>query len=108
MARSKGPVILRNSEETNCKEGVSVPTGRRGFQRVGAGRSLPVTSRLRACVSFDPSRRWHAERSHSVEHAAPDFRLGPLIGQSPGVKAPTDDGLVAVHRGLDETSSIVP
>ena len=47
---------------------------------------------------MDPSRRRHAERRHSVEHAAPDFRLGPLIGQSPGVKAPTDDGLVGPNE----------
>ena len=62
---------------------------------------------LPASVSPDPSRRRHAECRHPVEHAAPDFRLGPLIGQSPGVKAPADDGLVAKHRGLDQASSIV-
>ena len=63
---------------------------------------------LLACGSSDPDGRRHAERSQPVEHVASDFRLGPLIGQSPGVKAPADDGLVAKHGGLDQTSSIVP
>lgn len=36
--------------------------------------------------------------SHPVEHIAPDFCLDPLIGQSPGLKAPAGDGLVAKHR----------
>jgi hypothetical protein len=36
--------------------------------------------------------------SHPVEHIAPDFCLGPLIGQSLGLKSPAGDGLVAKHR----------
>jgi hypothetical protein len=35
---------------------------------------------LPACVSADPDGDWHAETCHSVEHVAPDFCLGPLIG----------------------------
>ena len=66
-----------------------------------------VTYAVSGQISADPSRRRHAERRHPVEHAAPDFRLDPLIGQSPGGKAPADDGLVAKHRGLDQASSIV-
>jgi hypothetical protein len=49
----------------------------------------------------------HPERSHFVERGAPDFRLCPLIGQSPGVKSPADDRLVSKHRGLNQASSIV-
>src|SRR4051812_35000869 len=40
--------------------------------------------------------------SHSVDGVAGDFRFGSLIGQSPGMKTPADDGLVAIHRRLDE------
>ena len=44
---------------------------------------------------------------HPVEHVAPDFRLGPLIGQNPGVKSSADDGLVAKHRRLNQTPAII-
>jgi hypothetical protein len=45
--------------------------------------------------SFDSNRDWHAEAGHPVYDVAADFRLGPLIGQNPGVKSSADDGLVA-------------
>jgi hypothetical protein len=61
----------------------------------------------RPVESSDPGGRRHAECRHPVENVAPDFCFGPLIGQSPGIKAPADDGLVAKHRGLDQTPSIV-
>src|SRR5260221_14741736 len=44
----------------------------------------------------------HAEVGHSVEDAAADPCLSLMIGQSPGVKRPADDGLVSVHRGFNE------
>src|SRR5919199_2906388 len=59
------------------------------------------------CASDDAGGDWHAEPCHPVEHVAPDLRLGPLIGQSPGVKAPADDGLVSIHSGLGQASAIV-
>jgi NAD(P)-dependent dehydrogenase (short-subunit alcohol dehydrogenase family) len=42
-------------------------------------------------MSADPNSGWHAKRRHPVENVASDFCLGPLIGQSPGVKPPADD-----------------
>ncbi len=56
---------------------------------------------------FDPNRDWHAEAGHAVQDVAADFRLGPLIGQSPGMKAPTDDGHISIHRRLDQTAPAV-
>ena len=53
-------------------------------------------------VLFDTDQDRHAEACHSVERVAGDFGLGPLIGESPGVKTPADDGLVSVHRGFNE------
>lgn len=38
---------------------------------------------------------------HAIENIARDLRLCPLIGQTPGGGAPTDDGLVPKHPGLD-------
>jgi hypothetical protein len=35
---------------------------------------------LSVWVSADPGGDWHAETGHPVEHIAPDFCLGPLIG----------------------------
>src|SRR5271166_3504159 len=70
-------------------------------------RPLAAASPLAACVSADPSGGRHTEPCHPVKHVAPDFCLGPLIGQNPGVKTPADDGLVAKHRGLNQTSAII-
>jgi ATP-dependent DNA ligase len=60
-----------------------------------------------ACMSMDPGGGRHAEPRHSVEHVAPDFCLGLLIGQSSGLKSPADDGLVAKHRRFNQTPSII-
>src|ERR1700692_1641522 len=65
---------------------------------------LPSAS---AFVSAKPSGDWHAEPRHPIEHVAPDFCLGPLIGQSPGLKSPTYDSFVAKHRGFDQAAPIV-
>ena len=66
-----------------------------------------VTSPVSGSISVDPDGGRHAERRHHVENVAPDFCLGPLIGQSPGVESPANDVLVAEHGGLDQASSIV-
>jgi hypothetical protein len=47
----------------------------------------------RPVESSEPGGRRHAERRHPVEDVAPDFCFGPLIGQSPGIQAPVDNGL---------------
>jgi hypothetical protein len=60
-----------------------------------------------ACVSVDPGGGRHAEPRHSVEHGAPDFCLGLLIGQSSGLKPPADDGLVAKHRCFNQTPAVI-
>jgi hypothetical protein len=70
-------------------------------------RPLAAASPLAACVSADPSGGRHTEPCHLVEHVAPDFCLGPLIAQNPGVKTPADDGLVAIHRGFNQASAII-
>src|SRR4051794_23138116 len=49
----------------------------------------------------------HAETGHPVKRIAGDFGFDLLIGQSPGVETPTDDGLVAIHRRLHEAASAV-
>jgi hypothetical protein len=59
-------------------------------------------------LSFDTVGDRHAEASHSVEDVAGDFCFGLLIGQSPGMKAPADDGLVSIHHGFDEASPAIP
>src|SRR4051812_30803967 len=51
---------------------------------------------------FDTDGDRHAEAGHSVERVAGDFGLGLLIRQSPGMKTPADDGLVAIHRRFHE------
>src|SRR3954453_13455793 len=56
--------------------------------------------RLRALFDTDGDR--HTEAGHSVERVAGDFGFGLLIGQTPGLKTPADDGLVAIHRRLHE------
>ena len=66
-----------------------------------------MTSPVPVRISVGPDGGRHAEAHHSIENAAPDFRFCPLIGQSPGMESPADDGLVAKHGGLDQASSIV-
>ena len=68
---------------------------------------LLVASPVPARVSADPDGGRHAEPRHPVEHIAPDLCLGLLIGQSSGLKSPTDDGLVAKHRCFNQTPAIV-
>jgi hypothetical protein len=65
--------------------------------------AFPVLPR----VSADSDGGRHAERRHPVENVAPNFCLSPLIGQSPGVKPPAENGLVAIHYGFDRAAAIV-
>jgi hypothetical protein len=61
-----------------------------------------VASPPQACTLFDTDGDRHAEAGHLVEGVAGDFRFGLLIGQSPGMKTPADDGLVAIHCRFGE------
>src|SRR3954463_3874757 len=61
-----------------------------------------VASPPQACALFDTDGDRHTEAGHSVERVAGDFGFGLLIGQSPSMKTPADDGLVAIHRRFDE------
>jgi hypothetical protein len=65
-----------------------------------------LTSPL-AFVSANPSRDWHAEPRHPIDHVAADLYLGPMLGQSPGLKAPTYDSFIAKYRGFDLAAAIV-
>ena len=67
----------------------------------------PVASSLASRVSADPNSDRHAKGRHPVEDVAPDFCLGLLIGQSPSVKPPADNGLVAIYCGLGQASAII-
>jgi hypothetical protein len=49
-------------------------------RRVGARIDRWLCFSLSACVSADPGGDRHAETCHPVEHVAPDFCFGPLIG----------------------------
>jgi hypothetical protein len=69
-------------------------------------RSL-IVSPVLPHLSADPDGGRHTERGHPVEHVAANLCLGPLIGQSPGVKPPADNGLVAIHCGFDQAPAIV-
>ena len=66
-----------------------------------------MTSPVPARISVDPDGGRHAEARHSIENVASNLHFGTLIGQSPGMESPPNDGLVAEHRGLDQASSIV-
>src|SRR5437868_5531090 len=59
------------------------------------------------CASDNAHGDRHAEPGHPVERVAPDLRLAPLVGQSPGVKPPADDGFVSTHRGLGQAPAVV-
>jgi len=78
-----------------------------GLCRVGARTDRRLCFPLSGCALADPGGDRHAETRHPVEHVASDFCLGPLIAQSPGVKSPADDGLVAKHRCLNQTAAII-
>ena len=56
---------------------------------------------------LDPEGDRHAEAGHPIEDVAANLRLGPLVGQSPGVETSTDDRLVTEHGGLDEAAAAV-
>src|ERR671939_2178680 len=58
-------------------------------------------------LAGDTLRHRHAEPGYPVEHRTGDPGLGLLAGQSPGAKAPTDDGLVAEHGGFPERAPAI-
>src|SRR5271170_6086926 len=70
------------------------------LSRFGARIHYGASSSPSADVSAEPSGGRHAEPRHPVEHVAADFCLSPLIGQSPGVKASSDNGLITIHSGF--------
>lgn len=70
-------------------------------------KKLLAASPLSIVLSADPDGDRHAEPGHPVEHVAADFCLDPLIGQSPGVELPSDDGLVAIHPRFDQAAARV-
>lgn len=41
------------------------------------------------------------------ERVASDLRFCSLIGQSPGVKTPADDGFVSINSGLGQAAPVV-
>ena len=68
----------------------------------------PMPLRLAAsCVLCDPDRDRHTEACHPVDHVACDLRFSPLTGQNPSVETPANDGLVAIHRGLNQAPTAV-
>jgi hypothetical protein len=56
---------------------------------------------------FDSNGDRHAETGHPIQGRTSDFRFRLLIGQSPGVKPPSNDGLVATHRRFNEAPPAV-
>jgi hypothetical protein len=70
------------------------------FRGFGARTHYGSASPPSAGMSADPNGGGHAEPRHPVEHVhvAADLCLGPLIGQSPSVKPPSDDGFVTSSR----------
>jgi hypothetical protein len=66
-----------------------------------------MTSPVLTRISRDPNEGRHAEVCHPIENVASNSRLGPLIGQNPGMESPANDRFVAKHRGLNQASSIV-
>src|SRR3954452_19200307 len=66
-----------------------------------------VASPPQARALFDTDGDRHTQAGHSVERVAGDFGFGLLVGQSPGMKTPADDGLVAIHRGFHEAPSAI-
>jgi len=108
--------VQRWCSRHGCANGCSRPAGPRGqlMQELaapdsdtGAWIDRRLCFPLSACLSADPDGDRHAETCHSVKHIAPDFRLDPLIGQKPRVKSSADDGLVAKHRGFNQTPAII-
>src|SRR5690242_20693535 len=66
-----------------------------------------LSHRVWDTVSDDPDGDRHAEPGHPVKNVTSNLRLGSLIGQNSGVKAPADDGLVAIHCGFGQAPAIV-
>jgi hypothetical protein len=56
---------------------------------------------------FDTIGDRHAKVGHPIEDRTSDSRLRLLIGQSPGVKASPNDGLVAEHCRFNEAPSAI-
>ncbi len=82
-------------------------SGKAALIRLGA-RISPMPLRLVARrVLCDPDGDRHSEPCHPVENVACSLRLGLLIGQNPSVEPPTNDGLVAIHRGFDQAPTAV-
>ena len=59
------------------------------------------------CGLFDTNEDRHAMAYHPIEDRAPDSCLRLLIGQSPSVKTPSNDGLVAKHHRFNEAPSAI-
>jgi Transposase, Mutator family len=66
--------------------------------------SLRLESIASFPVLFETDGDRLAEAGHSTDNAAAAFRLALSIGQSSSVKAPADDSLVSVHRGVNEAA----
>jgi hypothetical protein len=45
---------------------------------------------------------------HSIENIAPDLRFCPLIGQTPGIKPPTNDGFAPIYCRLNQLQRLYP
>lgn len=63
---------------------------------------LPAASVYPRLVSSDASTGRHADTRYPVEHGASNLCLDPLIGQSPGLKSPANDGFVPINRSFDQ------
>ena len=68
----------------------------------GDGALTPLVRGL-----FDANGDRHAKVGHPIENCTSNSRFRLLIGQSPGVKAPPNDGLVAEHCRFNEASSAI-
>ena len=49
----------------------------------------------------------HADTRHPIQYVASNLCLGPLRGQSSGLKPSANDGPVPIHRSLDQAPSAV-
>ena len=98
----KAPIALL---ATDLRDGAFPVDG--GQQPPRCMNRLLIVSSVLPRVSADPDGGRHAERGHPVEHVAANLCLGLLIGQSPDVKPPADNGLVAIHYGCGQAPAIV-
>jgi len=87
--------IARASQLQHAVEGV-------GAWKHGNGALPPLVRGL-----FDTHGDRHAKVGHPIEDRTSDSRLRLLIGQSPGVKAPPNDGLVAEHCRFNKAPSAI-